>query len=283
MSAASRMPCSLLAKNVVPRGICACTAAITSGWQWPMNIGPEPNRKSTYSLPLTSHTRAPRPSRITMSPARLPKLPAGNTRRANSSNASSSSPWGRSFIVSLRYQGRTKRPAARVPIAEQNHQHGHHHETDRTVEYPAWQAMVHEPAAEHRPDCAADVETGGDNAEYAPRHARWCRGAHQHVTRRHDHAGEKSRGRHCRQQQDDPEIESADGERDRGRRAKAHRRHLRMTARRIGDKAAGEHAESGGRKIDGQSGIRGGELHAVQRDECHDRKCRNGARRQAQQ
>ena len=72
-----RMPCSLLAKNVVPRGICACTAAITSGWQWPMNIGPEPSRKSTYSLPLTSQTRPPRPSRITMSGGRLPKLPAG--------------------------------------------------------------------------------------------------------------------------------------------------------------------------------------------------------------
>jgi hypothetical protein len=50
IASASAMPWRLLAKKVVPSGTCACTAAVTSGWAWPMNIGPEPSRKSTYSL-----------------------------------------------------------------------------------------------------------------------------------------------------------------------------------------------------------------------------------------
>ena len=36
------MPCSLLAKKVVPRGTCAATAAVTSGCAWPTSMGPEP-------------------------------------------------------------------------------------------------------------------------------------------------------------------------------------------------------------------------------------------------
>ncbi len=56
-----------------------------------MNIGPEPSRKSTYSLPETSHTRPARPSAITMSEDRLPKLPPGNTRRARATSPSSRS------------------------------------------------------------------------------------------------------------------------------------------------------------------------------------------------
>ena len=50
IASASAMPWRLLPKKVVPSGTCACTAAVTSGWAWPTNIGPEPSRKSTYSL-----------------------------------------------------------------------------------------------------------------------------------------------------------------------------------------------------------------------------------------
>ena len=56
------MPWRLLPKKVVPSGTCACTAAVTSGWAWPTNIGPEPSRKSTYSRPLSSQMRPPLPS-----------------------------------------------------------------------------------------------------------------------------------------------------------------------------------------------------------------------------
>ena len=42
-----------------------------------MSIGPEPRRKSTYSLPLTSLTRPPYPSLMTTPPNKLPRLPPG--------------------------------------------------------------------------------------------------------------------------------------------------------------------------------------------------------------
>ncbi len=44
IASASSMPSRLLAKKVVPRAICACAASVTSGWQWPTSIGPEPSR-----------------------------------------------------------------------------------------------------------------------------------------------------------------------------------------------------------------------------------------------
>src|SRR5215471_3283130 len=96
MASASSMPYRLLAKNVVPSAMRACAAAVTSGWAWPTNIGPEPSRKSTYSFPLSSHTRPPRPSRITMSPGKLPKVPPGKTRFARSIIPD----WGSDVIVS---------------------------------------------------------------------------------------------------------------------------------------------------------------------------------------
>ena len=40
IASASAMPWRLLPKKVVPSGTCACTAAVTSGWAWPTNIGP---------------------------------------------------------------------------------------------------------------------------------------------------------------------------------------------------------------------------------------------------
>src|SRR5258708_2420535 len=52
-------------------------------------MGPEPSRKSTYSLPSSSQTWPPRPSRMTMSAGMLPKLPPGRTRFAVSMSSSS--------------------------------------------------------------------------------------------------------------------------------------------------------------------------------------------------
>src|SRR6516162_7680381 len=45
-------------------------------------------QESTYSLPLSSHTRPPRPSRVTTSPGKLPKVPPGRTRFAFSTRPS---------------------------------------------------------------------------------------------------------------------------------------------------------------------------------------------------
>jgi hypothetical protein len=42
IASASAMPWRLLPKKVVPSGTCSCTAAVTSGWAWPTNIGPSP-------------------------------------------------------------------------------------------------------------------------------------------------------------------------------------------------------------------------------------------------
>ena len=84
---ASAMPWRLLPKKVVPSGTCACTAAVTSGWAWPMNIGPEPSRKSTYSLPASSQIRPPLPSFRITSAGMLPKLPPGSTRLACSTRS----------------------------------------------------------------------------------------------------------------------------------------------------------------------------------------------------
>src|SRR6516162_1897603 len=86
MASASSIPYRLLAKKVVPCAIRAWAAAVTSGWAWPTSIGPEPSKKSTYSLPLSSHTRPPCPSRITTLDATFPKVPPGRTRLAVSTS-----------------------------------------------------------------------------------------------------------------------------------------------------------------------------------------------------
>src|SRR5436190_14521816 len=49
-----------------------------------MNIGPEPSKKSTYSLPCSSQIRPPWPDRSSTSAGMLPKLPPGSTRLASS-------------------------------------------------------------------------------------------------------------------------------------------------------------------------------------------------------
>src|SRR4051812_37727997 len=56
-----------------------------------MNIGPEPSRKSTYSLPCSSQMRPPWPERTTTSAGMLPKLPPGSTRLASSSRSATGS------------------------------------------------------------------------------------------------------------------------------------------------------------------------------------------------
>ena len=49
-------------------------------------------------------------------------------------------------------------------------------------------ALVHDPAEQQRADDAAEIETGGDDAESAPGRAGRRRVAHQHVARGRDHA-----------------------------------------------------------------------------------------------
>ena len=44
----------------VPRATASATAACTSGWAWPTSIGPQEQIRSTYSLPSTSVSQAPR-------------------------------------------------------------------------------------------------------------------------------------------------------------------------------------------------------------------------------
>ena len=52
---------SVGAAKCVPSSIRAFTAAAITGFAWPTHITPKPLWKSTYSLPSTSHTRAPEP------------------------------------------------------------------------------------------------------------------------------------------------------------------------------------------------------------------------------
>src|ERR1700722_17130019 len=145
------MPGSLLAKNVMPRGICACTAATTSGCAWPMNIGPEPNRKSTYSLPETSQTRPALPSPITMSEVRLPKPPPGSTRRANATRLNSCSFREISVITS-----------SLVPASRLHHRRRHKEKTISGGSHASWrrlEASVHANSM-HVVAVAPDIDPG---------------------------------------------------------------------------------------------------------------------------
>ena len=180
-----------------------------------MNIGPEPSRKSTYSLPLTSQTRPPRPSRITMSPAQVAEA-AGRQHALRQLDqclffvaagpfAIVVTPLDNAMPCARRRDRQS--PTRTVSTVSD-------HEAHRAVEDPARHAIVHEPAAQHRSDGAADVEAGGDDAEHAAGHAGRCRCAHQHVARGHDHAGEEARRRHRRQQQHHAEVDRADREGD---------------------------------------------------------------------
>src|SRR5260370_41673918 len=56
-----------------------------------MNIGPDPSRKSTYSLPRSSQMRPPLPARRMTSAGMLPKLPPGSTRLASSMRSATGS------------------------------------------------------------------------------------------------------------------------------------------------------------------------------------------------
>ena len=47
--------------NVSPRSRCAAAACSTPACAYPMIMGPKLHMRSTYSLPSTSQTRAPRP------------------------------------------------------------------------------------------------------------------------------------------------------------------------------------------------------------------------------
>jgi len=76
----------VLAKNVVPWVMRSCTAEVTSRWAWPTSIGPEPSRKiDVFPAALVPHP-PPRPSRITTSDGKLPKVPPGSTRLAFSTS-----------------------------------------------------------------------------------------------------------------------------------------------------------------------------------------------------
>ena len=59
MSSARRMMGSLVAKKVEPWARCSWTALTTAGCAWPRAMGPEPRRKSMYSLPVRSQMWAP--------------------------------------------------------------------------------------------------------------------------------------------------------------------------------------------------------------------------------
>src|SRR5260370_3811248 len=56
-----------------------------------MNIGPDPSRKSTYSLPRSSQMRPPLPARRMTSAGMLQKLPPGRTRLAASMRSATGS------------------------------------------------------------------------------------------------------------------------------------------------------------------------------------------------
>jgi len=60
-SSATTIEPSVGAAKCVPSSIRALTAAAISGLAWPTHMTPKPLWKSRYSLPSTSHTRAPSP------------------------------------------------------------------------------------------------------------------------------------------------------------------------------------------------------------------------------
>ena len=92
----------------VPRATASATAACTSGWAWPTSIGPQEQIRSTYSLPSTSVSQAPRAEAMkrgvppTASNARTGEFtPPGVTARARP-KSSSDRPVGRSRTGSVR-------------------------------------------------------------------------------------------------------------------------------------------------------------------------------------
>ena len=54
-----------------PSPTCSRTAATTRGWQWPRLVTEMPHRKSRYSLPSASHSRAPSPRTNSTGQARV--------------------------------------------------------------------------------------------------------------------------------------------------------------------------------------------------------------------
>src|SRR3954447_18920097 len=60
-SCATTIEPSVGAAKCEPRAARSLTARTTAGFAWPTHITPKPLWKSTYSLPSTSHTRAPSP------------------------------------------------------------------------------------------------------------------------------------------------------------------------------------------------------------------------------
>ena len=79
----------------VPRATASATAACTSGWACPTSIGPHEQIRSTYSLPSTSVSQAPRAEAMkrgvppTASKARTGEFtPPGVTARARSKSSS---------------------------------------------------------------------------------------------------------------------------------------------------------------------------------------------------
>ena len=60
-SSATSTASSVGAPKWVPSGWRRATAAVIAGWAWPWTIALKPLWKSRYSLPSTSHTRAPSP------------------------------------------------------------------------------------------------------------------------------------------------------------------------------------------------------------------------------
>ena len=79
----------------VPRATAAATASWTSGWAWPSSMAPHEQTRSTYSLPSTSVSQAPRAERMkrgvppTALKARTGELtPPGVTARARANRAS---------------------------------------------------------------------------------------------------------------------------------------------------------------------------------------------------
>ncbi len=83
----------------VPRVTASWTAASTSGWAWPSSSGPHEQIRSTYSLPSTSRSQAPRPEAMNLGvpPTALKALtgeftPPGVTRWARRNQSAEASP-----------------------------------------------------------------------------------------------------------------------------------------------------------------------------------------------
>jgi len=137
-------------------------------------------------------------------------------------------------------------PTPRAPLAGKPHRRGQRHEKHRRVKHPARQIVVHDPAAQHRADGAADIEAGGHDAEHAPERARRGGGPHQHIPRRSDHARQEPRRAHRRDQEHRAEIDRADHQHQHARGAEPKRRNIAVALRFIRDEATCQHADRRG-------------------------------------